>query len=92
MEMIARESAVPINKEEAETVGDAKQWKKLEDARYGWRGDILMKCKDEEEVCQLFRRIDGKAFGVGAGGRISIEIIPHARIIQDARRSGIAPQ
>ena len=87
MKMISRKAQIQIENEEAAVVGNKKQWKKLVDARFGWRGDILLKCNDAEEAIKLYQGVEGKALEIGDGGRITIEIIPHAKVIIEARNA-----
>ena len=90
MKMIAGEAQIQMNREESSVVGNPKQWKKLVHARYGWSGDVLVKCTDENEAIKLYQRVEGKVLEMGGGGRVTIEIIPHAKVVLDARRSRAA--
>ena len=85
MRMIADEAEIEIFNEESEVINGGKEWKMLTDARYGWKGDILLKCTSVEQVLKLFKKVEGKAFDVGDSGKVSIEVLPHARLVIDAR-------
>ena len=90
MKMIAKEAQIHVDTEESNVVGNPKQWKKLIHARYGWSGDVLVKCTDEDEAIRLYQRVEGKALEIGGGGKVTIEIFPHAKVILDARTSRAA--
>ena len=83
--MIADAAQVPFDAEESLTIAKRKQWKKIEDTRVGWKGDLLLRCDSVDEVLKLFNKIEGKTIEVGDMGKVSVEVIPHARIAVDAR-------
>ena len=85
MKMIAVAGGIRINEAESEVVSEAAQWKAMVDSRTGWRGDVMMKCDTSEDIFKLFEKVEGKAFNVGTFGKITIEIIPHAKLVIEAR-------
>ena len=88
MKMMAEEAQIQIDEEESGVVSGKKQWKKMVDARTGWKGDVLLRCAAVEEGIKLFRSVEGKTIEVGEGGKITVEIIPHASVVQEARNGG----
>ena len=86
MKMMAEEAQIQIDEAESGVV--SKQWKKMVDARTGWKGDVLLRCAVVEEAIKLFRSVEGKNIEVGEGGKITVEIIPHASVVQEARNGG----
>ena len=85
VQMIAEKSQTKLDEEESAVVAGKHQWKKIKDPRTGWKGDILIKCSDEDEVIKIYRLIEGKALELGDDGRITVEVIPHARLAIEAR-------
>jgi hypothetical protein len=85
MAMIATAAQVPLQQQESEAVSSQYQWRTLKDARFGWRGDVLIRCSSKEEVLKLFAAIEGKTIDVPGGGKITIEVIPHVSLIDEAR-------
>ena len=83
--MIADSTYIPLQDHEEDIISKPYQWHLMKDARFGWRGDILLRCGSKEEVTKLFVMIEGKAVDVAGGGKISIEVIPHISIVEQAR-------
>ena len=87
IQMVAAASEIPFQEKETDTTGTQHQWRTLKDARYGWRGDVMLRCGSREEVIKLYKAVEGKAIDVPGGGKISIEVIPHVALIDDAREA-----
>jgi hypothetical protein len=63
------------------------QWKILLDARYGWRGEVSFRCKDNAQAIGLYSLIDGKSIDCPDHGKIVVEVITHASIAIEARNA-----
>ena len=70
-----------------EVVAGQHQWAMIRDARYGWRGEILTQCANEAEVLRLYGCVNGKTIGTAQGGKILVEIMPHASLVLRARNA-----
>ena len=85
MKMISKATLVQFDEEESEIVINKGQWKKLSDPRFGWKGDIITKCESAEKIIDIYKLIEGKTIEMGEGARITVEVIPHARLVIEAR-------
>ena len=86
MNMISRATLIQCEEDESEVVTNKGQWKKLMDPRFGWRGDVILKCESADKVIDIYRQIEGKAIELGEGARVTIEVIPHAKLVIEARK------
>ena len=86
IDMITKAAEIKADEKESEIITNKGQWKRLTDHRYGWRGDILMKCEDTDKVIELYKKVEGKTIEMGEGSKVTIEIIPHAKLVVEARR------
>ena len=86
--MMSEATQIPFEKTSAELVTKPYQWKELQDARYGWKGDVVMKVEKKEEVVRLFSKLEGKSIDVAGGGKIVIEVLPHISLIEEIRNGG----
>ena len=89
--MIRSTTGVPLQETESTMIREAYQWTMLKDARFGWRGDILLRVAAKEEVLHMFGSLEGKAINVPGGGRIIIEVMPHISLLDEARARRISP-
>lgn len=85
IKMVTEKTQIKIGEEESPVVAGKRQWKKIKDARTGWKRDVLLKCSDTDEVIKIFRLIEGRAIEMGEDGRVTVEIIPHAKMAIEAR-------
>lgn len=85
--MMREATRIPLEAKGTEVVKDAYQWMLMQDARYGWRGDFLIKLANKAEVLTIFKGLDGKAISFSGGGRIAVEVMPHISMLDDARRA-----
>lgn len=85
MRLVANAARLPLQEEPIKDVREAYQWALMIDARYGWRGDILLRLNSQEEVLAMFGNLEGKAIGVSGGGRVVIELMPHISLLSAAR-------
>eukprot|EP00972_Heterocapsa_arctica_P106966 15756357-Heterocapsa_arctica.AAC.1 len=68
--MMATVANIQLKNEAVEVVKDPYQWTLIQDARHGWRGDIMVKLAKKEEVLHMFGALDGKSINVSDGGQI----------------------
>ena len=87
---IAECSRIPLAESHTEVLKAPYQWSMMSDARYGWRGDILIKLATKAEVILLYRSVEGKSIAVADGGQISIEVLPHVTLVDELRNGGAA--
>ena len=91
MRLVKKAAQLPMQEEPTNDLREAYQWTLMVDARYGCRGDILMRLNSQEEVLATYANLEGKAISVAGGGRIVIEMIPHIALLTEARnRRGAA--
>ena len=90
MKMVKKEAKIPMDDEASEMLKKEYQWMLLKDARYGWRGDTIIKMANKNEVLNLYRAVEGKAITVAGGGRIVLEVLPHISLLAEAR-ARVAP-
>jgi hypothetical protein len=86
MTMIQATAGIPLKNEAVAILKDAGQWTLLRDARYGWKGDVLVKLGSEAEAIRLYAALEGKAITVPGGGRIVVEVILHIALVDAARK------
>ena len=87
MRMLQDTAQIQFLSQESEAVSSEYQWRKIQDARFGWKGDVVLQCNTKEEVLRLFAAAEGKTIEVPGGGRISIEIIPHVSLAEESRNA-----
>jgi len=87
VQMVGAVAGFPFEAVGREAVHGKHQWAMIQDARYGWRGEILTQCGSEEEVLHLFQEVNGKTIGTAQGGKILVEVFPHASLILRARNA-----
>jgi hypothetical protein len=85
MKLVGEAAQIPMQKEPTKDLKEAYQWALMVDARYGWRGDILMKFSTLEEVLDTYASLEGKAISVAGGGRIVIEMVPNIALLTACR-------
>lgn len=85
VKMFGEATQLNFEAEESPVVASRYQWKKIKDSRTGWKGDILFKVKDTDEIFRMFRLTEGKTIELGDEGKVTIEIIPHAKLVIEAR-------
>jgi hypothetical protein len=85
MKLVKEAAQLPLQEEPTKDLREAYQWSLMVDARYGWRGDILMRLDSQEEVLDMYANLEGKAISVAGGGRIVIEMVPHIALLTAAR-------
>ena len=66
------------------------QWALLQDARHGWRGNVVTRLGTKEEVLHMFTMLEGKVIEVAGGGRMVIEVLPHISLMLEARSARAA--
>jgi hypothetical protein len=85
MKLVGEAAQIPMQEEPTKDLKEAYQWALMVDARYGWRGDILMKFNTMEEVLDTYANLEGKAISVAGGGRIVIEMVPNIALLTACR-------
>eukprot|EP00972_Heterocapsa_arctica_P004053 602106-Heterocapsa_arctica.AAC.1 len=83
--MMREATGIQFRAEATEMVKVAHQWTMIQDARHGWRGDIMVKLGSESEVLQLVATLEGKSIKIADGGQIVIEVLPHISMVEEAR-------
>ena len=53
MLMVQAAAGIPLMTEAVEFLKDKSQWTLLRDARYGWKGDVLVKVWSEDEAIRM---------------------------------------
>eukprot|EP00972_Heterocapsa_arctica_P034228 5041665-Heterocapsa_arctica.AAC.1 len=64
---------IQLKTEPVEVVKEAYQWTLIQDARHGWRGDILVRLATKDEVLHMLVSLEGKSIKVSDGGQIVLE-------------------
>ena len=87
MSMVQTATGVQLMPVPAEALKEAGQWIMLQDPRYGWRGDVLVKTGSQAEAIRMYSSLEGKAITIPGGGRMVIEVILHIALVDAARQA-----
>jgi hypothetical protein len=87
MNMVQTAAGIPLMPVAVEVLKEKGQWTLLKDARYGWKGDVLVKVGSQEEAIRMYSSLEGKAITIPGGGRIVIEAILHIALVDAARKA-----
>jgi len=88
--MVKEATGIPLANEATEIVKEMYQWALLQDARHGWRGNVVTRLGTKEEVLHMFTMLEGKVIEVAGGGRMVIEVLPHISLMLEARSARAA--